>query len=182
MGLKNRPKSVGQFLLDLTPLLDVIFILLIVVLTYQNDSSAASSAAARQLEQSYQDAVAAAEGKYAAAQEQLDTYAQMHDYVNVVTIYASYQPSNRKYRTLHVEINENGIWEKEINPSNEERIWDECKAYIETALSERMELPTVFSIQNEKMLYRDEQSILALYEKLDVSNKFEKNDMEKDDE
>ncbi len=185
MGLKKKPKTLGQFLIDLTPLLDVIFIMLIVVLAYQDNYSKKADTAynqALQIEQEAKDQVAAAENSNLAAQEQLDTYEHIHDYVNVVTIYASYRPSNIKYRTLHVEINANDPWEKEINPSNEGRIWDECQEYIESELADKSGIPTVYSIRNEKMLYRDEQEILALYEKLNVQDKYEKNNTETDDE
>ena len=36
--LRNKPKSIAQFIIDLTPLLDVIFILLIVVLSAQHNN------------------------------------------------------------------------------------------------------------------------------------------------
>ena len=185
MRLKSKPKSLGQFIIDLTPLLDIIFILLIVVLAFQDDFSKETDAVyaqALKIEQEAKDRVSAAENRSAAAQEQLDTYEHIHDYVNVVTIYASYRPSNIKYRTLHVEINANGLWEREINPSNEDLVWDECRNYIETELAEKSGIPTVFSIVNEKMLYRDEQEILALYEKLNIQDKYEKNNTETDNE
>lgn len=185
MRLKNQSFSLGQFLIDLTPLLDVIFILLIVVLTYQDGyikDADDKKAEADKIVQMANDAKAKAESSNETAQEQLDTYANIHDYVNVVTVYASYTPSNIKYRTLHVEINNNDIWEKEINPSNEQRVWEECRTYIEEKLTGLSAMPTVFSIMNEKMLYRDEQAILSLYGDLNIENKFEKNYMETDDE
>ncbi|MBO4373853.1 MAG: hypothetical protein J5829_01990 [Lachnospiraceae bacterium] len=185
MRLKNKPKSLGQFIIDLTPLLDVIFIVLIVVLSFQDDYSKVADdryTQATQIEQKAKDDISAASASLATAEEHIDTYANMHDYVNVVTIYASYKPSNRKYRTLHVEINNADLWEKEINPSNEDRIWTECQSYIEGKLADNRDLPTVFSIMDEKMLYRDEQSVLSLYENLNIKDKYEKNNMEKDDE
>lgn len=191
---KNKPKFL-EHIIDLTPLLDVIFILLIVVLCYQDsylkkadekvaDAERTEQTAkeeAAETEKSAKDAIAETEGRYEAAREQLSTYEQIYDYVNVVSVYASYRPSNRKYRTLHVEINANGPWEKEINPSNEDRIWDECLAYIEDTLKDSA-CPTVFAIRNEKMLYRDEQAILELYDRLNIKDKYEKNYTETDDE
>ncbi len=196
MILKNKPKTVGQFIIDLTPLLDVIFILLIVVLSFQNTYSKQADEKietaekqaeerleeAAKIEQTAKDAMAENNDHYETVQKQLETYEQMYDYVNVVTVFASYRPSNRKYRTLHVEINAREQWEREINPSNEDRIWDECRAYIEGVLGNSEGVPTIFAIKDEKMLYRDEQAILALYEDLNIKDKFEKNYSESDDE
>lgn len=185
MRLKNKPKTLGQFIIDLTPLLDVIFILLIVILTYQDDFGKKADEAllkAQEIEQQAKDDVAAAESSKNAVQEQLDTYENLYNSVNVVTIYASYVPSNRKYRTLHVQVNANDLWETEINPSNEERIWDECLNYIETEIAKKPGIPTIFSILDEQMLYRDEMSMLDLYDRLSIQDKYIKNNMETDNE
>lgn len=185
MRLTNKTKNVGQLLIDLTPLLDVIFLMLIVVLSYQSNYSNKAEEVydqAQQIEQDAKDMVADAESKKAVAQEQLDTYEKLDNYVNVITIYASYTPSNIKYRTLHVQINSEDIWEKEINPSNEKRVWEECQNYLESKLTNDSEIPTIFSIMDEKMLYRDEQEIYSLYGRLNIQNKYEKNNMEMIDE
>ena len=185
MRLTNKTKTVGQLLIDLTPLLDVIFLMLIVVLSYQTNYSNNADEVyekAQQIEQEAKDMVADAKSSNATAQEQLDTYEKLDNYVNVVTIYASYKPSNIKYRTLHVQINSEDIWEKEINPSNEKRVWEECQNYLESNLIKDSEIPTIFSIMDEKMLYRDEQEIYSLYGRLNIQNKYEKNNMEMNDE
>ena len=182
---KNKPKTMGQFLIDLTPLLDVVFILLIVILSFQDSYNKVADekmAQAEELEQTAKDVLAENESHYEAVQQQLETYEQMYEYVNVITVFANYKPSNRKYRTLHVAVNSNDVWEKEINPSNEDVIWEECRKYIEGVLAGTGENPTIFAIKNEKMLYRDEQSILALYDALNIENKYERNYTETDNE
>ena len=185
MVLNNKKKTPGQLIIDLTPLLDVIFILLIVVLSFQDNfikQADEKTEAARSNAEKAEETVAQNEEHYAAVQQQLENYEQLYDFVNIVTIYAGYSPADRRYRTLHVVINGGEQWEKEINPSNEENVWAECKNYIESTLSGKAENPTVFSIKDEKMLYRDEQSILKLYEELNLPNKYEKNYMETEDE
>ena len=187
MGIKNKPNIIGQLFIDLTPLLDVIFILLIVVLTFQEDYKEAADkecANAQQTISDAKDAQAAAEAHSDTMQEQLGVYKNMYESINVVTIYASYTPSNRKFRTVHVQINAEKMWEKEINPSNEDNVWKDCQVYIETEIANNGNnpIPTLFSVTNEKMLYRDEQSILSLYEKLNIQDKYLKNYTETDDE
>ena len=198
MGTKNKPSIIGQLLIDLTPLLDVIFILLIVVITYvselgMNESDAMKQEVkdahkqmqeARQREIDAADRMAEAEAVAETAKEQLIVYKNMYDSVNVVTIYASYTPSDIKNRTVHVQINANEMWEEKINPSNEDDVWEKCKKYIEDELVNDSDksIPTLFSITNEKMLYRDEQSILSLYEKLNIEDKYLKTYTETEDE
>lgn len=167
MRLGKKPKSIAQALIDLTPLLDVIFILLIVVLSYQDNFNSVAEEKLSQAEE-YQiaadDKVAEAEATNETYKEQLENYANLNDYVNVVTIYASYEPSNRKYRTIHVAINDEEQKEIQLNPSNTAEAWAECKSYVEPLISS--EAPTIISIKNEKMLYRDEEAIKSLYEGL----------------
>ena len=178
--LRNKPKSIAQFIIDLTPLLDVIFILLIVVLSAQRNNE--------QIEERYAEAsemldeATEKEARYDAMSEQLNTYANLSDYVNVVTIYSSYSPSNLKYRTVFVSVNGSDLKEWNLNPSNESSVWNECKTYIEGELADNKEVPTIFGIKDEKMLYRDEQSILALYESIDLPEKYVKNYTETEDE
>lgn len=171
MKLGKKPKSIGQVLIDLTPLLDVIFILLIVVLSYQDNFSEKAEEQISQAEQYYtdaQDAVADAEAKTDTYKEQLENYANLNDYVNVVTIYASYEPSNRKYRTIHIAMNADDMKEIPLNPSNTSEAWAECKSCVEQVITD--EAPTIISIKNEKMLYRDEESIIKMYESLEATN------------
>lgn len=185
MSLKSESKSIGEYIIDLTPLLDVIFILLIVVLCSQENHSRLADekyAQAEKIELDAIDSKAEAEDYRNAVQKQLENYEQQFDYMNLVTIYASYKPSNRKYRTLRVMINGKEVWEEEINPSNEDTVWDKCQAYIEKSINGDSEIPTVFAISNEKMLYRDEEAILALYDRLDIKNKFERNYTETENE
>ena len=170
MRLGKRSKSIAQVLIDLTPLLDVIFILLIVVLSYQDNFN---KAAEEQLTYAVDyiddanDKVAAADARVDTAEEQVENYAKLNDYVNVITINASYKPSNRKYRVIHVAVNADDMREIPLNPSNTNEAWKECKVYVEQIISDGK--PTILSIKNEKMLYRDEESIMKMYEELNAS-------------
>ena len=182
---KDKKKSIGQYIIDLTPLLDVIFILLIVGLCYKDNfgyEAEKKIADANEEVVEIKDEMAKTDGKNNLLSEQLDTYENLNNYVDVITIYANYQPSNRKYRNVYVQINAGDVWEKEINPSNEKAVWSECKEYIEESLKNNDERPAVLSIKDEKMLYRDEQSIERLYEDLNLKNKYVKNNPEESDE
>ena len=185
MMRKEKKKSLGQYIIDLTPLLDVIFILLIVVLCYQDNFSSEAKAEIKDANEKVADITdekARTDGENTLLSRQLETYENLNNYVDVITIYSSYKPSNRKYRNVYVQINGGDSWERELNPSNEKAVWSECKEYIEGALANNDDKPVVLSITDEKMLYRDEQSIEKLYADLDLKNKYVKNNPEEADE
>ncbi|MBQ7565467.1 MAG: hypothetical protein IJT16_15935, partial [Lachnospiraceae bacterium] len=101
--------------------------------------------------------------------DHVSTYDNLNEYMNIVTVHADYVPSNRKYRTIYVLINSE-VKEIDLNPSNTEKAWGECRDYIvENALSDA-EKPVILSIENTSMLYRDELAIETLYSELSSSH------------
>ena len=178
MNFGRRPKSIGQALIDLTPLLDVIFILFMVVLCLQDESFKAVEAREAEADNKVVDAmdyVDDADAKLGTMQAHLDSYSEVNDYVNIITVYASYQPSNRKHRTIHIAINSEEPFEIELNPSNTSKAWQECKDKIQETVNIDPAKPSIISIENEKMLYRDENSIIDLCTQIQGENVFLKN-------
>ena len=168
MRIKKSNRTGGQMLIDLTPLLDVIFILLIVVVCYQTryrDRSDEIRTEAAAVRDEAMDAQADTDAQNAVLREQLETYANLNDYVNVIEIYATYAPSDRKSRTIYIRYNDE---EKQISltSSNSARAWQECETYLAGILDGSAELPTVLTIMDERMLYRDEQKINELFGEL----------------
>lgn len=168
--MNSKNKSIGQYIIDLTPLLDVVLIMLLIVIV-NNDVAEKNNKQAQdivnQMEITTQDTVAEITANYDAAALQNATYEQLYSYVNVITVYASFQPSRIEFREIHIWINGE---EKEepipLNPSNSTEAWDECKLYIENYLAENNDKPTVLSYSSEKMLYRDTESINSLFSDL----------------
>ena len=152
---------IKQVLIDLTPLLDVIFIILIVILSFQNKYE--EDAEAKILEA--EDHMAAAESENRALSDHVATFENLDEYMNIVTVHADYVPSNRKYRTIRVLINAD-VKEIDLNPSNTEKAWEECKDYIVNHALLDAEKPVILSIENTSMLYRDELQIEALYSEI----------------
>lgn len=165
MRMRKTNNGIGRMLIDLTPLLDVIFILLIVVVCYQSkykDISDANIAAATAKEAAVTDEMAATKAQNTVLKAQLDTYANLNDYVNVVEIFSTYTPSDRKNRTIYISYNSE---QKTINltASNSSRAWQECESYITGILESRGDAPMVLKVMDEQMLYRDEQRIIELF-------------------
>ena len=184
MNNRGTSHSLEKFIIDLTPLLDVVLLMLIVVL-YSNADSVKreneknlNDIAAQQtlVEQAY-DQVADANAQCEAVENQLNNYENLNNYVNVITVYAAYQESYRWNRTIYVSINNGEIVTFDVNQQNENVIWDECRSYIENNVPNR-DIPTVISIDNSyisedsKMLYRDEQKLLQLYSDLNFDIKY----------
>lgn len=167
----RKKRSVGQFVIDLTPLLDVIFIMLIVVLTIQTqhgDDASEKLEEAQRIEAEAKDQLEAMDSQMITMQEQLETYHNLNEYINVITICADYQPSNRKYRTVYLVIDDQEM-KFSLNPSNGDTVWAECQAAIEQCLSENPDVPMIYSVLSSKMLYRDEQKIKSLFDELSSS-------------
>ena len=184
MNNRDKSHSLEKFIIDLTPLLDVVLLMLIVVL-YSNANSVEREKENNQIKVAEQqslveqanDQVADANAQYAAAANQLNNYENLNNYVNVITVYASYQESYRWNRTIYVSINNGEIVTFDVNQENESTIWDECRTYIENNVPNR-DIPIVISIDNSyisedaKMLYRDELKLLQLYSDLNFDIKY----------
>lgn len=170
MKLRNKNKSIGRALIDLTPLLDVIFIFLVVVLCFNTNENEEAQAKLSEAKTKFEEAERIeeeAETKLGIMQDHLNNYAEDNDNISFVTIYAEYTPNDRKFRTIHVRVNEQEDYKIPLNPSNTDDAWTECKDYILKFVDQ--EKPMMVSIMNTKMLYRDEQKIEHLIDELNDS-------------
>lgn len=181
--MQNEKNSsfISNLLIDLTPLLDVVLIILVVILANQK-TAGQTYKAAEDLLKDKDTEIASIYSDLTAAQMQNEEYEEIYSYVNVLTIYSSYNPYNRKERVIHVLINGEPDWTRDLYPSNEDLVWSECKEYIESKLSEYSDKPTVFAISSETMLYRDEIRIISLYDNLEGVDTYRYDASETDDE
>ncbi len=175
MSAKKKTKSLGQFLIDLTPLLDVIFIFLIIVLTYQDtyqeqveQQLSDSKATITEMETEVNQAIA----EKATINDQKDTYDHLGEYVDVITVYATYNnPEKRKYRTIYIKVNMEEAKTFELNPSNSDEKWAECRSYLDEIIkndvnSDKHIILSRKAINQERVLYRDDVAINRLFEEL----------------
>ena len=163
MGKNKKPKSIGRLIVDLTPLLDVIFIVLIVILAGQDNYSTQADVKYAEAEKYVSEVNAEMEeidAQNSVLKEQMSAYSSMNEYFNVVTVYAAYSPENRKLRTIYLKVKIN------LNPSNMSSAWTECRNHIEEIIRKDESLPMILSINtnsDDKMLYRDEESISSMF-------------------
>lgn len=176
MGKNKKPRSLGRLLIDLTPLLDVIFIVLIVVLAGQDNYSTEADRKYAEAEKYVKEVNAEMEeidAENSVLKEQMSTYSSLNEYFNVVTVYAAYSQENRKLRTIYIKVNTDEPITINLNPSNVSSAWAECRKYIEDKIKEDLSLPMILSINtnsDEKMLYRDEESIHSMF--MDLMNNY----------
>lgn len=176
MGKNKKPRSLGRLLIDLTPLLDVIFIVLIVVLAGQDNYSTEADRKYAEAEKYVKEVNAEMEeidAENSVLKEQMSTYSSLNEYFNVVTVYAAYSQENRKLRTIYIKVNTDEPITINLNPSNVSTAWAECRKYIEDKIKEDLSLPMILSINtnsDEKMLYRDEESIHSMF--MDLMNNY----------
>ena len=172
MGKNKKPKTIGQLLIDLTPLLDVIFIVLIVVLVGRDSYNAEADRKYEDAEQYVSEAdakLAEMEAKISTYTEQMKVYDELTEYINTITVYSAYNPANRKVRTIYVMINRDVPKEINLSPSTEKSAWDECRSIIEDVLQKNENAQLILSIStenNDKMLYRDEEAIYDMFKDL----------------
>ncbi len=168
MKFLRKNKGIGRALIDLTPLLDVIFIFLMVVLCFNTNENEEAQNKLLDAEEKLQEAEKTRNERIAeleTMQEQLDNI--KNDSVNYTTIYAEYDPNNRKHRTIHIKFNAEPEYTSTLNPSNVEEAWEDCEKYITERIDE--EKPMIVSIKNSKMLYRDEQKIEEMIDEINAN-------------
>ena len=172
MGKNKKPKSIGRLIVDLTPLLDVIFIVLIVVLAGQDNYSTQADVKYAEAEKYVSEVNAEMEeidAENSVLKEQMSAYSEINDYVNVVTVYAAYDPEYRKHRTIYVKLNNEETKSIDLNAVNSSLAWAECRKYIEDIIKKDDSLHMILSVNtnsDDKMLYRDEIAINEMFSEL----------------
>ena len=179
MGKNKKPKSIGRLLIDLTPLLDVIFIVLIVVLAgrdtfnanveqkYAEAEQVQSEAEQKQIEaeQEINDMMASVK----TYESQLEVFEELNDQFNVIAVSTYYKLQDRTYRNVIVKTFGNEPVAMELNPSNSDKVWDQFKTIIEDVVKADETKETIISFkieEGEKTLYRDYEKMKNIINEL----------------
>ena len=175
--MNRRRRTRSGILIDLTSLLDVIFIFLMIV-TLMGQEKAESLAS--ELNSSLEE-VNAREAEADSAQREADEIealyreqlSTMEEYgTNFIAVFASYDPSMITTRHLRVLSGENEIYTVDLVGGNVSAALQEFTDHIETLVTDNKDMPVIISLNkgDEYILYRDE---VALNEILtDISSKY----------
>lgn len=172
MGKNKKPKSIGRLIIDLTPLLDVIFIVLIVVLAGQdtfNMEADQKFAEAQEIQEDAEQELADMEASVKTYENQLEIYEELNEKFNVITIVSNYALNDRTYRRIKIKINGHEPELLELNPSNSDKQWIEFRTCLENVINEDVNKENIISIkveEGEKMLYRDYEKMKNIINEL----------------
>lgn len=159
--MRKKRRNNLDILIDLTSLLDVIFIILLIVVCnqqYLNDKLSKESVEAESV-------MAEAQAAKALYLDQIDT---VQNYSELLSVYASYDSQNVTQRHIRVLKNEQDIVTFDLLGNNVSETLSEFKDYMLTYISNNPEKPVVLSLndKDENILYRDEKAIKAIFEEL----------------
>ena len=153
----------NNILLDLTPLLDVIFIILLIFVSQTIQLKKTSAGEAQRLQDEYTEA----KKEYDLRNEMIDDY---YTFVTVISTYDEENPENREIRISRDPNEADQIIT--LNGSDVEQEYSEFEEYLKGYIDPGREAPIVFSLNqgDERILYRDENRIREIVEKLQNSN------------
>lgn len=170
--MKRRHRAKSDILIDLTSLLDVIFIVLLVViarqqtLTTKQQEQVNAGVAVEEARAQVQDA----QSKYELYMDQVETAEQIGQYVCVISVNAYYNEDDVTER--HVQIYRKGdatpFETIDLKGENVEPALAKLKAAIEEYVQKNDDLPVILTLNenDEKILYRDERDIKKVFEEL----------------
>ena len=159
MSRKNR-KSKKDLIIDLTSLLDVIFIILLVVMVGEKDSSA-------QQQQDLEEQIEQAENDKQLYEDMLDTQNNLSKYVYAVSITVPYDKDEIHKREIML-LTEGS--EPQTFPLIGNETAESLAAFKESlagSIADHTDCPVILSLNDddEKILYRDEKAVSGiLYE------------------
>lgn len=159
MSRKNR-KIKKDFIIDLTSLLDVIFIILLVVMVGEKDSSA-------QQQQDLEEQIEQAENDKQLYEDMLDTQNNLSKYVYAVSITVPYDKDeiHKREIMLLTEGSEPQIFTLKGKDTTDTLA--EFKESLVASIASHADCPVILSLNDddEKILYRDENAVSdILYE------------------
>ncbi|WP_155830737.1 hypothetical protein [Butyrivibrio sp. AE3009] len=151
--------------LDLTPLLDVIFIVLMVVMCQMSINSESE----REKTVEAENAAEEAQAKYEVATTQLENYENEDQLVAFITLNAMYEKNDPRTRHIRLAYNDETLIEDiVITPETQEQAYGQFVEEITSFVQSKEGSPVLLSIDDSRILYRDydrmEKEIASLQE------------------
>ncbi len=162
--MKRRHRVKSDIVIDLTSLLDVVFIVLLVVICRQHILTDSQQEKMEDVEARE----VLAQEKYELYMDQLETADQLNQYVWAVSVYARY--SSEKVTERHISVLREGqeIESFELRGENVSGTLEAFRKSLESYITEHAEQPVILSLNedDEKILYRDEKAINRIFAEL----------------
>lgn len=157
-------KSIPSLDIDLTPLLDVIFIVLMVVMCHQSLGTQAAEQKIGQLT----TALNKAESKNGLLKKQLETFNNADILVAHVTLHADYDLENPKTRHIKFVFNNNVEFEEiTITTETEEKSFTALETNMKAFLDNKKDKPVLIALNEDCILYRDQVKLFQMLTELE---------------
>ena len=158
--MRRKQHNKGNILIDLTSLLDVIFIILLIVICNQQNATAKEQA--REAE---------ASDLSEQAKVQLQLYTDQMDTVNnfcLVSVNARYESDNVTVRHISIQKKGEDIEEIDMIGTNTKEALDELETSLKRYIDSNVGKPIILSLNenDENILYRDEKAIQKIFNEL----------------
>ena len=162
--MRKRHRKKSDILIDLTSLLDVIFIILLVVICREQKLSVDQ----REQTENLTELEEQARIKYELYMDQLDTADGENDYLLQASVNASYNPEDIIRREVSI------LLKGEEEPKTfeilgqENKKMDELRDMLKEYVENNPDKPVILSLNegDERILYRDEKAIKKIFEEL----------------
>lgn len=176
MGRKKY--SSGDILIDLTSLLDVVFIVLLIILSDQQnwdqqisereDVVVQREDTVNQREESVSQREQEANTQYELYSDQLDMADNVYQYVMTISVNVEYVSPDMKVRKVNVLLGgETEVEEFELKGNNTENL-EKFEQRLNECIKNNNDRPIILSLNedDERILWRDETKIEEIFEKL----------------
>lgn len=164
---KNKHIRNSDIIIDLTSLLDVIFIILLVVLIGQFNNAKQQETHLANQQTEAEAAIEEAEGQIAVYENMIDTIDNVNKYVLAVSIAAPYNKEELHKREIKLLAEGNELKSFPLVGSDTEETFSEFTETLEGFIKSNPDSPVILSLNDDddKILYRDEKAITEiLYE------------------
>lgn len=148
---------------DMTPLLDVIFIVLMVVMCHQALDTKSAEDDLKNVHEQLDEAIS----ENTIHETQLYAYENTDQLVAYVILYADYDAKNPTTRNIQLAYNNDVAFEEiTISPENEEEAYALFETKMVSFLSEKSEMPVIIVLNEDNILYRDQVRLSEMLGKL----------------
>ncbi len=160
--MRHKQKSALNF--DLTPLLDVIFIVLMVVMC--NRSVGENKEIAELVKENDR-----LNSENRVLSDQIYAEENKDDLVSNVVLYADYESENPRTRHIWLAHGEDSLTEPvTITPETEEEGFVRIREELEGYVTESTDKPVLIVLDESRILYRDQQSLDKMLDELDQNH------------
>lgn len=162
--MRRRRNKKDDLMIDLTSLLDVIFIILLVVMCSQQLTKWDYEGREQEATETVRDAEAIAE----LYRDQMETHDNLNEYVVKLSVYADFNPEQITVRKVRILKELQAIETIDLIGAETADAFARLEEKLAAYIQENSDKPVILSLNegDEKILYRDEKTILAIFEKL----------------